>query len=214
MVLAQGGDTGNVSSIGTAVGELPDHSSGPRSFGWWGIVWLIATEAMLFGALIASYFYIRFKSGPAWPPGDILLPKLELPLIMSAILWSSSIPVHIADRGIRAGSLGRLRWGLLVGFVLGAVFLGLQVGLEYPEKLREFSPTDNAYGSLFFTLTGMHGIHVLGGLLFSMWVQIHAWRGLYNSNHHLSVQNFAMYWHFVDVVWVFVLASLYLSPHF
>jgi heme/copper-type cytochrome/quinol oxidase subunit 3 len=193
--------------------ELPDHASGPRAFGWWGLVWLIATETMLFGALIASYFYIRFKSGADWPPGDIVRPELELPLIMSAVLWSSSVPVHIADRAIRAGNVGRLRLGLFAGFVLGAVFLALQVGLEYPEVLREFSPTDNAYGSLFFTITGMHGLHVVGGLMFSAWVQIHAARGLYDRHRHLSVQNFAMYWHFVDIVWVAVLASLYLSPH-
>jgi heme/copper-type cytochrome/quinol oxidase subunit 3 len=192
---------------------LPEQASGPRAFGWWGLVWLIATETMLFGALIASYFYLRFKSGPNWPPGEIMLPKLELPLIMSAILWSSSIPVHLADRGIRAGNIRRLRWGLFAGFILGAVFLGLQLGLEYPEMLKEFTPTENAYGSLFFTITGMHALHVVGGLLFNLWVQIHASRGLYDSHRHLSVQNFAMYWHFVDIVWVVVLASLYLSPH-
>jgi heme/copper-type cytochrome/quinol oxidase subunit 3 len=195
------------------IASLPEHSSGPRSFGWWGIVWLIATETMLFGALIASYFYIRFKSGPAWPPEGIESPQLELPLIMSAILWASSIPVHIADRGIRAGNIRRLRVGLFAGFVLGAVFLGLQVGIEYPEQLKEFGPTDHAYGSLFFTTTGMHGLHVVGGLLFSLWVQIHAARGIYDEHRHLSVQNFAMYWHFVDIVWVAVLLSLYLSPH-
>jgi heme/copper-type cytochrome/quinol oxidase subunit 3 len=195
------------------VRRLPQSTSGPKSFAWWGLVWLIATETMLFGALIASYFYIRFKSGPAWPPGDIPPPELELPLIMSAILWSSSVPVHWAERGIRAGRTTRLRFGLLVGFILGAVFLGLQIGIEYPEILKHFTPTDNAYGSMFFTITGMHGLHVLGGLMFSAWVQVHAWRNLYDADRHLSVQCFTMYWHFVDVVWVLVLASLYLSPH-
>jgi heme/copper-type cytochrome/quinol oxidase subunit 3 len=215
VVLAERRDSGDVSATGAVadIANLPEHASGPRAYGWWGIVWLIGTEAMLFGALIASYFYIRFKSGPAWPPGDIELPKLELPLIMSAILWSSSIPVHIADRGIRSGSLRKLRWGLMAGFVLGATFLALQVGVEYPEKLREFSATENAYGSLFFTLTGMHGLHVIGGLMFSLWVQVHAWRRLYDAERHLSVQNFSLYWHFVDAVWAFVLGSLYLSPH-
>jgi heme/copper-type cytochrome/quinol oxidase subunit 3 len=196
-----------------ATSELPEHTSGTTAFGWWGMVWLIATEAMLFGALIASYFYLRFKSGPAWPPGDIEIPALELPLAMSLILWSSSIPVHIADRGIRRGNQRALRYGLMAGFVLGATFLALQVVIEYPEKLDEFGPTTNSYGSLFFTLTGMHGLHVLGGLLINLWTQVRAWRGAFDAERHLTVQNFTMYWHFVDVVWVFILATIYLSPN-
>lgn len=220
MVLAERRDAGDVSATSSdvrfsqAIEYLPEHSSGTAAFGWWGMVWLIATEAMLFAALIASYFYIRFQSGPVWPPDGIALPKLELPLIMSFILWSSSIPVHIADRGIRKGNHNALRYGLLAGFLLGATFLGLQVGLEYPEQLREFTPTTNAYGSLFFTITGMHGIHVGVGLMFSLWTQMRAWAGAFDENRHLTVQNFAMYWHFVDVVWLFVLTSIYLSPHF
>jgi len=199
--------------VTTAAERLPEHSSGPRSYGWWGMVWLIATEATLFATLIASYFFLRFTSGPVWPPDDILKPTLGLPLVMSAILWSSSIPVHIADRGIRNGSQTRLRFGLALGFMLGAVFLAITLGVEWPEKLREFTPRTNAYGSLFFTITGFHATHVLVGLLISLWTQVRAWRGAFDSDRHVTVQNFAMYWHFVDAVWVFVLASIYLSPH-
>ncbi len=177
------------------------------------MVWLIATEAMLFGALIASYFYLRFKSGVEWPPGDIAKPTLALPLVMTVILLSSSIPVHMAERAVKKGNQRTLRVGLAVGFVLGAAFLSLQ-SVEYAEKLREFSPTTNAYGSLFFTITGFHGLHVLIGLLFSLWTQTRAWRDAFDENRHVTVQNFTMYWHFVDVVWIFVLATIYLSPNF
>jgi heme/copper-type cytochrome/quinol oxidase subunit 3 len=194
--------------------DLPHHVSGTRAFGWWGMVGLIATESMLFGSLIVSYFYIRFTSSPQWPPGDITMPKLELPLIMTAILWSSSIPVHLADRAVRRGNQTILRVGLALGFILGATFLGLQVGLEYPEVLGEFGPATNAYGSLFFGLTGLHGLHVLVGLMFSSWVQVRAWRGAFDQRRHLTVQNFTLYWHFVDSVWAFVLFTLYLSPRF
>ncbi|CAN5587379.1 hypothetical protein BH24ACT26_BH24ACT26_18010 [soil metagenome] len=191
---------------------LPEHASGSRAFGWWGMVMLIATESMLFAALIASYFFLRFNSGPQWPPGDIPTPTLELPLVMSVILLSSSIPVHMADRAIRKGEQRRLRTGLALGFVLGASFLGLQ-GVEYAEKLAEFSPTTNVYGSLFFTITGFHGLHVLIGLLFSVWTQARAWRGAFDEERHLTVQNFTMYWHFVDAVWIVVLFTIYLSPN-
>ncbi len=194
---------------------LPHHTSGTRAFGWWGMVGLIATEATLFGALISSYFYLRFTSGSVvWPPDGIDKPSLTLPLIMTAILWSSSIPVHLADSGIKKGKQGRLKVGLLLGFILGAAFLVIQVAVEYPETLHEFSPSTNVYGSLFYGLTGLHGAHVAVGLLFSLWTQLRAWRGHFDVHRHVTVQNFAMYWHFVDAVWAGVLFTIYLSPHF
>lgn len=192
---------------------LPHEVSGSQSFSWWGMVLLITTEATLFAALIATYFYLRFKSGPAWPPGHIEPPHLRLPLIMTAILLSSSIPVHFAEAGIRRGRTGVLKAGLALGFALGALFLGLTWGVEWPETLREFTPRTNSYGSLYFTITGFHGLHLLAGLVFSAWTQVRAWRGAFGKERHLTVQLFSMYWHFVDVVWIFVLATVYLSPN-
>ncbi len=192
---------------------LPETGTGARSFGWWGMVWLIATEATLFAILLASYFYLRFRS-PEWPLDHLEPPKMELPLIMTAILWSSSIPVHIAEKGIEKGNQGRLKAGLFFGFLLGAIFLFITVAVEWPETLHEFGPRTNAYGSLFFTITGFHATHVIVGLSVSLWTQARAWQGAYDEMKHVSVQNFAMYWHFVDVVWLFVLLSVYISPHF
>ncbi len=193
--------------------ELLHHAEGPRAFGWWGMAWLIATEATLFAALIASYFFLRFRSGPVWPPGGIEKPSLELPLLMSAILLTSSLPVHLAETGICRGSQGRLRAGLALGFLLGLVFVLITFGIEWPEKLHEFTPRTNVYGSLFFTLTGFHGLHVVVGLVLSAWTQVRAWRGAFDEHRHLTVQNFVMYWHFVDAVWIFVFSTIYLSPH-
>ena len=192
---------------------LPEHGVGPRSFAWWGMVWLIATEATLFALLLASYFYLRFRS-PEWPPGHIEAPELMLPLIMTAILWSSSIPVHIAEKGIEKGNQGRLRGGLALGWLLGAAFFVITVAVEWPETLHHFNPRTNAYGSMFFTVTGFHLSHVVVGLSVSAFTQVRAWQGAYDEKKHVSVQNFAMYWHFVDIVWLFVLLSLYVSPHF
>jgi heme/copper-type cytochrome/quinol oxidase subunit 3 len=218
--VAERGDPGDVSVRAEPleptglVGEtLPATTGGPRSFSWWGMVWLILTESALFATLILSYFYLRFRSSPSWPPGGIEDPSLGLPLVMSAILWSSSVPVHLADRGIRRGSQGALRWGLAAGWVLGVTFIALQLAVEYPELLREFTPRTNSYGSLFFTITGFHALHVVIGLVMSGWVQARAWRGAFDRYRHVSVQNFAMYWHFVDTVWLFVLLSLYVSPN-
>lgn len=201
--------------IETEAGEvLPEYAIGSRSFGWWGVVWLIATEAMLFALLIASAFYLRFRDGIQWPPDGIEPPRLVLPLIMSAILWSSSIPIHIAHRAIEHDNQRRLKAGLLAGWVLGFTFLVLSLGVEWPDILRhEFTPRTNAYGSMFFTITGFHLSHVLVGLCISLWVQARAWKGAFHSKRFVSVQVFSMYWHFVDIVWVFVLLSVYISPH-
>jgi cytochrome c oxidase subunit 3 len=172
----------------------------------------ITTEATLFAALIASYFYLRFKATPEWPLGGIATPELKLPLVMSAILLSSSVPMAWADHGIREGRVGRLRLGLALTFVLGATFLGLQGG-EYLTKLREFTPTTNAYGSLFFAITGFHGMHVAVGLAMNLFAQVRAWLGHFGRGRHLHVQTTAMYWHFVDAVWVVIMLSLYVGPH-
>jgi heme/copper-type cytochrome/quinol oxidase subunit 3 len=193
--------------------RLPTVGSGPTNFGWWGMVLFIAVEATLFALLLASYFYLRFRSGPEWPPDGIENPELTLVLIMSAVLWSSSVPVHLAHSAIKRGRQGAMRVCLALGFVLGAAFLVLQCAVEYPEILRhEFTPRTNAYGSMFFTITGLHGGHVLVGLLMNAWTQLRARQGAFDQHRHVTVQNFVMYWHFVDVVWVFVLATLYLSP--
>ena len=195
----------------TAEHSLPHTTEGARSFGWWGMVWLIATEATLFASLLASYFYLRFRHGVAWPPDGLPVPELELPIIMSVILLSSSIPVHLAEAGIKKGRQSVLRWGLFAGFVLGATFLVLTVAVEWPETLHHFTPRTNVYGSLFFTITGFHAAHVLVGLGMNLWTQIRARQGAFDAERHVTVQNFTMYWHFVDVVWVFVFATLYLS---
>jgi heme/copper-type cytochrome/quinol oxidase subunit 3 len=192
---------------------LPATANGSASFAWWGMVWLILTEAALFATVLVSYWYLRFRSGPVWPPDGIEKPELTLPLVMSAILWSSSVPVHLAERAIRRGHRRTFRLGLVAGWVLGASFLVLMVGVEYPHALDEFTPRTNAYGSAFFTITGLHGLHVAVGLLFSAWVQVRAALGAFGPHRHVSVQNFTMYWHFVDVVWLFVLLTVYVSPH-
>ena len=190
-----------------------DGISGGRTTGFWGMVMLIFTEALLFGLLLFSYFYLRFQSQPVWPPGGIEKPDLFLVSIMTPILLLSSGPMHWAHTGIRQGKVWRLRLGLLLTFVMGATFLGFQA-VEYREILTEqFTPRTNVYGSLFFTITGFHGVHVAVGLLMNAWLQWYAGRGRFSAERHLAVESVALYWHFVDAVWVFILFSLYLSPH-
>jgi heme/copper-type cytochrome/quinol oxidase subunit 3 len=191
----------------------PTAEAAPRSAsnGWWAMVLLIATEATLFAVLLVSYFYLRFKTSGGWPPDGIADPKLLRAVVMTLVLASSSIFVHFAEVGVRRGSQRALVAGLALGFCLGSLFIGLQ-SWETVVVAREFTPRTDAYGSLFFTITGAHSAHLVAGLLLVAWIQVRAWMGAYTPRRHLGVQMAAIYWHFVVVVQIAIFATLYLSP--
>ena len=113
-----------------------------------------------------------------------------------------------AERGILRGDVRRLRIGLAAGFVMGAAFLAFTI---YDVVEAEFGWTANAYASLFFTIIGLHAMHVAAGLAMSAGVQAKAATGRIDGDRHMTVRMFAMYWHFVDAVWVVVFTSLYLT---
>ncbi|GII94535.1 cytochrome c oxidase subunit 3 [Sinosporangium siamense] len=194
--------------------EPPAVSS--RAFGrtpaWWGMVLFVATEATLFACLLASYFYIRFSTGGEWPPGGIKDPELSKPLIMTAVLLSSSGPMVWADWAVRRGRIGQLKAGLLLTLALGAAFLGLQA-TEYSTKLEEFTWNTNTYGSLFYVITGFHGTHVAVGLVMLVFIAIAAFGGKFSGRRHMRVRLVGFYWHFVDAIWLAILFTIYLSPH-
>jgi len=186
-------------------------TTGARGYavGWWGMVVLIATEATIFLALLGSYFFLRASSSD-WPQGGIAPPDLSRISIFTVILLASSIPLFAAESAIERGNVRRLRIALFVSFVMGAAFLANQV-FEFREL--DFDIHANAYTAIFILTTGLHGLHVLGGLLMSAVVQLKARLGVVNAERHLTVDVFVLYWHFVDVVWIFVFSSLYLSAH-
>jgi heme/copper-type cytochrome/quinol oxidase subunit 3 len=180
-----------------------------RSTPWWGVVALIMTEGTIFAGLIGSYFFLR-ASSKVWPPAGIEEPKLTLSIIFSLVLWGSSIPMLVAERGIRRGSQRALRTGLLLAWIMGAAFLLFTL---YDFNDLHFGWRDNAYGSIYYTTVGLHAFHVFVGLVMSGVVQIKAWQGKFSEERHVTVQVYAMYWHFVDAVWVFVFPTFILSPH-
>lgn len=182
----------------------------PHALPRWGLFCLVLTEAALFGALTASWYFLQV-SAPLWPPNGVRLPELTLPLIGTAVLVASSVTVVFAGRGLRRGKRGQALWGTVVTLVLGAAFLGLQV---YEFAHAEFAPTDHAYGSLWFTLLGLHGLHVLVGLLLLLAVVVWLRRGYFSAERHTTVHTVSLYWHFVDAVWVLlILPAVYLSPY-
>ena len=202
-----------MSAVGiTAPRTLATERPHSRGTGWWGMTLFILTESTLFACLLASYFYIRFSDTITWPPDGIDKPKLLHPLIMTALLVSSSGPMVWADHAVRHGKLLQLRIGLICTWLLGLFFLLIQA-TEYHTDLKEFTWTTDSYGSLFYTITGFHGCHVITGLLMVGFVIVAAFMGKFDGKRHQRIRLVAFYWHFIDVVWLAILCSLYLSPH-
>jgi heme/copper-type cytochrome/quinol oxidase subunit 3 len=176
---------------------------------WWGMAVLIMTEAMVFVILLAAYFFLRAAS-TEWPLAGIEVPKLTLVVPFSFVLWGSSLPIFWAEAGIRNGKVGRLKVGVLLSFVMGASFLAYTL---YDFNDLHFGWRDNAYGSIYYTIVGLHALHVFIGLGMNVVVQLKAWLGRYDRGRYASAEVFFLYWHFVDVVWLAVFPALFLSPH-
>ena len=197
----------------TRPATLPTYPRGEgKSTAYWGMMMLIFTEATFFLILFMSYVYLRFRAGVTWPPDGIHKPDLFKVSIMTPVLVLSSVPAYLADLGIRRGNLRRLRLGLMAAIVQGGTFIGL-MSWEYIDLTKEFTPQTNAYGSLFYTITGFHGLHVFVGLCLLSWVLIYSFSGRWSAENHVAVQNVILYWHFVDAVWLFILTIIYFSPH-
>ena len=173
-----------------------------------GILLFIVSEVMLFGAFFASYFFLRVVvSPPEWPPAPFELP-VAVAGMNTAILFSSSFTVHYALEAIRRGNRNGMILGLGATWLLGATFLFIQLN-EYVHI--GFSARDGAFGSIFYSLTGLHGAHVFVGLALLTFANIRAWRGHFGPEpkDHLGVEVVGIYWHFVDVMWLIVFTTVY-----
>jgi cytochrome c oxidase subunit 3 len=172
-----------------------------------GIYLFIASEAMLFGSFFAAYFFVRVSAagGEPWPPDGFHLP-VYLALLNTIILVTSSFTVHWALQSIKRDHRAGLLAGLGLTMLLGLTFLLIQIR-EYTRI--GFSPRDDAFGSTFYGLTGLHGMHVFVGLCLLTFAFWRAWRGHYSAQAHLGVEVPGIYWHFVDVMWIIVYTTVY-----
>lgn len=195
-------------SSGTAL-PAPQPLSGVRAPAWWGMLCLIATEGTLFVLLIFSYFYLRWNTAQ-WPPDGVPLPQFTIIVPATVLLLASSGPMVWAEAGIRQGRQATLRLALATAWLLAVCFVGMEL---WEWTHLGYGPQANEYASLFFTITGVHLAHVTIALLMNMYLQLRAWLGHFDASHYLAVENVGLYWHFVDVVWVFVLFTVYISPH-
>jgi heme/copper-type cytochrome/quinol oxidase subunit 3 len=179
-----------------------------RPNGWWGMAIFVATEATLFGTLIGTYYFLRFDN-VHWPPPGVPEPKLTLPLVLTAILVVTSVPMHIASSAATRGRVSAARAALLVALVLQAGYLGMQLHL-FVHDVHEFPPSQSSYSSAYFTLLAAHHLHVVIGILLNLWFLLRTATGLttYRVN---GIRATAFYWHFVNVLALCVVGTQ-LSP--
>jgi cytochrome c oxidase subunit 3 len=176
-----------------------------------GMMLFIISEIMVFGAFFTAYFFIRVvhngQPAPHWfPINGHELPK-AVAGVNTAILLSSSITLHWAQTAIKNGNRFALKAGILTTFLLGVTFLFIQIN-EYVHL--GFAPQDFAQGTVFYSLTGLHGAHVFIGLTLLAMVTVRSFRGHYSPEEHRGVEVPGIYWHFVDVMWVIVYLTVYI----
>ncbi len=170
-----------------------------------GMVFFIGSWSMAFGTLFLSFLILRERVG-TWPPPGIVLPSLPVATAATLVLLASSVAVHAAVRRGRKGASGFAGlWAL--GTLLGLGFAAAQSWLWFDLLAAGSGPQSGAYESLFFGLTWVHAAHVALALISLLWIQFGIQTGRYGAHRISTVQNTAVFWHFMDVVWV----GMYLS---
>lgn len=189
---------------------LPVGAIDTRASGWWAMIFVVFTEASLFAYLLFSYFYLAVQPHPVgtFPEGG--LPSVALALPDTVVLLLSSAAVAWAQFNIERDDNFRLCLGLAAGAVLGMVFLAVQY-FEWAEK--PFTLASSTYSSLYFTVTGFHMAHVIVGVVM-LWA-LFAWSamGYFNRVRYAHVHIGALYWHFVDAVWLVIFFTFYITPY-
>ena len=171
-----------------------------------GIAGLIVAETAVFTIFVAAYVYYLGKSQSGPTPAQVL----DLPIVVSLLLWSSSVTIHVAVRALGRGRVAAFtRWWFLT-ILLGALFLG-GTGTEWHRLIYRDGLTiwTNLFGTTFYALVGLHASHVIVGLLLLTIVGLLALRGHVHAAHAGRAETLSLYWHFVDAVWVVVFLVVY-----
>ena len=172
-----------------------------------GFLFFIGSEIMFFGAFFAYYFWSRIN-GPVWPPEGTHALEKFLPFINTLILITSGMTFNFAEHSLKKGHRTGLKVGLMLSVLLGLIFLG---GQAYEYSHIDLTIHTATLGTAFFMLTGFHGAHVIVGVLFLTTCLFRAIRGDFTGKRHMGLQLAGWYWHFVDIVWIFLFLVLYVS---
>ncbi len=187
-------------------GPPPAHRSSRVPAPTLGMLLFIISEVMIFGAFFTAYFFIRVVTKDPWPAHGMTLPEGPTG-VNTAILLASSLTIHWALVSIKKGNRFGLKAGMVATFALGLTFLTLQVN-EYIHL--GFAPHDAAQATIFYSLTGLHGAHVVVGLCALLMITIRAFRGHYSPEAHAGMEVPGIYWHFVDIMWIIVYSTVYI----
>ncbi len=173
-----------------------------------GIWTLLGSEVMFFSSLIVAYIVMRGRSTTGPQPHEVL--DVPLTAVNTFILICSSLTMVTALASIQRGDVRGVKRWLSATALLGLMFLGGQA-YEFTRLFSEgLTLSSNVGGATFFTLTGFHGMHVLGGVIWIGFVLARAWRGGVTQQNHLAVELVGLYWHFVDLVWIIIFTVVYL----
>lgn len=177
----------------------------------WGIILFILSEILFFVRFFWAFFHRSLSPaielGASWPPAGIIsFNPFQIPLLNTAILLASGVTVTWAHHSLIEGNHSQTSQGLFFTVLLGVYFSILQA-YEYIEA--PFTIADSVYGSTFFIATGFHGIHVLIGTTFLLTCLLRHLNNHFSKNHHFGFEAAAWYWHFVDVVWLFLYITIY-----
>lgn len=177
----------------------------------WGIILFIVSEIFFFVSFFWAFFHSRLAPDPEvgalWPPYGInAFNPFQVPLLNTLVLLSSGVRVTWAHHSLIRGNLSSTISGLSITVILGIYFTCLQA-MEYLEA--SFSIADSVYGASFFIATGFHGLHVLVGTTFLLVCLARLYSAQFSAKHHFGFEAAAWYWHFVDVVWLFLYVWLY-----
>nr|WGO57475.1 cytochrome c oxidase subunit III [Perisphaerus sp. 3 ZQW-2023b] len=177
----------------------------------WGMILFIISEVFFFISFFWAFFHSSLSPTPEigslWPPVGIMpFNPLQIPLLNTTILLSSGVTITWAHHSLLENNYNQAFQGLLLTIILGVYFTVLQA-YEYIES--PFTISDSIYGTTFFVATGFHGMHVLIGTTFLMMCLIRHSKYHFSSSHHFGFEAAAWYWHFVDVVWLFLYISIY-----
>ncbi len=179
-----------------------------RLSGWFGMWTLIATEASLFVYLLFSYYYLKLQTDQPWPPEGP--PRLLLSSVNTFLLLTSSLFVYFGERKLKQDRKKAAVALIAIAIAFGTAFVLIQLK-EWSRK--SFSISTHLYGSLYFTITGFHLLHVVLGM--GMLAVVSAWTamGYCTKSEHGPVSAAALYWHFVDAVWIFIFGTFFIVPY-
>nr|YP_010599793.1 cytochrome c oxidase subunit III [Nola angustipennis]WAL04253.1 cytochrome c oxidase subunit 3 [Nola angustipennis] len=177
----------------------------------WGMILFIISEVFFFLSFFWAFFHSslspNIEIGINWPPMSITpFNPFQIPLLNTIILISSGVSVTWAHHALMEANNSQTTQSLFITIILGIYFTILQA-YEYLEA--PFTIADSIYGSTFFMATGFHGLHVIIGTMFLLICLIRHINSQFSNNHHLGFEAAAWYWHFVDVVWLFLYISIY-----